>query len=601
MGAGGDLILTSDGTNGTIFANEGDLTLDSAGDIVLDADGADIQLKDAGVATGRLGLENGDLNIATMRQDFDMKFKGMDGNTTPFTALTLSMGNAGAATFNSTVLASGGASDNNDTAAVFKGTGSEHIKLLLDTSSSGGHQASIALESNGTQVSIGTTGSGELRHITNGAERFRIAVDGSLSTPTAGTDNVRFGENAGNSIASGGIRNVLIGKNAGTAITTGDSNVAVGWEALKTEDTHANSVAIGASALATQNAGADAYNVAVGYNAGIAVTTGTNNTLIGASSGLSITSATSNVHVGADSGKFSTTGAQNTFVGYRAAQGITGTKLTGNNNTAIGYQSGLLLQGAATLNTFVGVDSGVAVTTGVNNTYLGALAGDGTDDGDGNTAVGKSALSANCGDSNVAVGLNALIACTNNNNTAVGTAAGDNITGGTQNTLIGAQVEAEAAGSNNCIGLGFNIVAGAGFTTLGIDANDIRAAHGNVTWATVSDQRYKKDIADSTAGLSFINALQPRTFKYKNLGELPTAFRAYEADSTAVFKNSNINHGFIAQEVKAAIDADSSIKDGFTLWDSRDDGSQEVAEAALIPILVKAIQELTARITTLEG
>ena len=98
------------------------------------------------------------------------------------------------------------------------------------------------------------------------------------------------------------------------------------------------------------------------------------------------------------------------------------------------------------------------------------------------------------------------------------------------------------------------------------------------------------------------------TFKYKTLGELPETFNAFEADSTEVFKNSNTNHGFIAQEVKAAIDADDSIKDGFRLWDDREDGSQEVAEAALIPILVKAIQEqqaliesLTARITTLEG
>jgi hypothetical protein len=59
---------------------------------------------------------------------------------------------------------------------------------------------------------------------------------------------------------------------------------------------------------------------------------------------------------------------------------------------------------------------------------------------------------------------------------------------------------------------------------------------------------------------------------------------------------------------KAAIDADAGIKDGFRLWDDREDGSQEVAEAALIPVLVKAIQELStkndalvARITALEG
>jgi hypothetical protein len=102
------------------------------------------------------------------------------------------------------------------------------------------------------------------------------------------------------------------------------------------------------------------------------------------------------------------------------------------------------------------------------------------------------------------------------------------------------------------------------------------------TWATVSDERYKKDIVDSTVGLSFINALTaPSTFKYKTLGELPETFRAYKEGSTQVFKNSDTNHGFIAQEIKAAIDLHPEIKDGFKLWDDTSDGSQEVAEAAL--------------------
>ena len=182
------------------------------------------------------------------------------------------------------------------------------------------------------------------------------------------------------------------------------------------------------------------------------------------------------------------------------------------------------------------------------------------------------------------------------------------MTTGGQNTLVGNYIIIGAADAQYANAFGYNITAAAGYTTIGKGSTDIRAAHGNVTWATVSDERYKKDIVDSTAGLSFINDLTPRTFKYKTLGELPETFSAYEADSTEVFKNSNTNHGFIAQEVKAAIDADSSLKDGFRLWDDRDDGSQEVAEAALIPILVKAIQELSAtndalaaRITTLEG
>ena len=72
-----------------------------------------------------------------------------------------------------------------------------------------------------------------------------FADGGDIITATAGTDNVRLGENAGNSIASGGNYNVAIGKNAGTALTTGDNNVAVGFEALSTEDANGNSTAIG--------------------------------------------------------------------------------------------------------------------------------------------------------------------------------------------------------------------------------------------------------------------------------------------------------------------------------------------------------------------
>lgn len=86
-----------------------------------------------------------------------------------------------------TVTADGGSTNNTDAAAVFKGTGSEHIKLLLDTSSTGGHQASIALESNGNEVSIGTTGSNELRFLTSASEAMRIDASGHVIIPAGVT------------------------------------------------------------------------------------------------------------------------------------------------------------------------------------------------------------------------------------------------------------------------------------------------------------------------------------------------------------------------------------------------------------------------------
>jgi len=248
------------------------------------------------------------------------------------------------------------------------------------------------------------------------------------------------------------------------------------------------------------------------------------------------------------------------------------TASAGTSNFRAGVNAGNSIASGGNYNVIVGDEAGTALTTGDGNVCIGATAGDAITTGQDNVVIGYQA----------------------------GTYQA-NLTTSNGNVLVGPYTDSTDGTTNYAHGLGYNIDCAPGYTTLGLGTSDIRAAHGNVTWSTVSDERYKKDIVDSTAGLSFIKALKPRTFKYKNLGELPETFRAYEADSTDVFKNSNTNHGFIAQEVKTAIDADSGIKDGFKLWDERPDGSQEVAEAALIPILVKAIQELEARIAVLEG
>ena len=85
-------------------------------------------------------------------------------------------------------------------------------------------------------------------------------------------------------------------------------------------------------------------------------------------------------------------------------------------------------------------------------------------------------------------------------------------------------------------------------------------------------------------------------------GDLPKEFRGYEKDSTEVYKSEKSQHGFIAQEVKAAIDKHSNIKDGFSMWDDNDEtGQQRVGETALIPMLTKAVQELSAKVEELES
>ena len=94
--------ITIDGTE--IDLSSGDLTLDVAGDIILDADGGDIKLQDDGTAFANLSIDSGGLTIVTTAGDADFKVNGVDGSSN-ITAMTLDMSAAGAATFNNDVTA----------------------------------------------------------------------------------------------------------------------------------------------------------------------------------------------------------------------------------------------------------------------------------------------------------------------------------------------------------------------------------------------------------------------------------------------------------------------------------------------------------------
>ena len=104
IGAGEDLNLYHGGTNSYIVNDTGDLILDTAGDIQLDADGADIKLLDGGTQFGVITNSSSDFVISSSVQDKDIVFKGDDGGST-ITALTLDMSSAGAATFNNDITA----------------------------------------------------------------------------------------------------------------------------------------------------------------------------------------------------------------------------------------------------------------------------------------------------------------------------------------------------------------------------------------------------------------------------------------------------------------------------------------------------------------
>ena len=95
--------ITIDGTE--IDLSSGDLTIDVAGDLVVNADGGNLVFQDDTDNIGELANHSGDFGVNALGQDKHLLFKGNDGGST-ITALDLDMENAGAATFNSTVTAS---------------------------------------------------------------------------------------------------------------------------------------------------------------------------------------------------------------------------------------------------------------------------------------------------------------------------------------------------------------------------------------------------------------------------------------------------------------------------------------------------------------
>ena len=93
--------ITIDGTE--IDLSSGDVTLDAALDIKLDAAGGDIKFLSGGTEFGEIRNISNDLTIISSIADKDIVFKGQD-DSSEITALTLDMSDAGTATFNSGIV-----------------------------------------------------------------------------------------------------------------------------------------------------------------------------------------------------------------------------------------------------------------------------------------------------------------------------------------------------------------------------------------------------------------------------------------------------------------------------------------------------------------
>lgn len=132
--------------------------------------------------------------------------------------------------------------------------------------------------------------------------------------------------------------------------------------------------------------------------------------------------------------------------------------------------------------------------------------------------------------------------------------------------------------------------------TLGTSGNRWSTVYAATSTINTSDARMKTDIADSVLGLGFIEALRPVSYRWIEGGNV-------EVDGELQSRPGTRTHyGLLAQEVRAALDA-AGCGDfaGWVLTDKNDpDSTQGLRYDQFIPVLIKAVQELSARVKALE-
>jgi hypothetical protein len=279
----------------------------------------------------------------------------------------------------------------------------------------------------------------------------------------------------------------------------------------------------------------------------------------------------------------------NTTIGANTGQSVT----TGDNNVMVGGESGISLTTGA-FNVFVGSSSGQAVTTGESNVYVGFGAGT-LANGSGHVAIGAGALERveiSSGGASVAIGQGSMLNTTGDANVAIGSGSGTGITSGVNNTVVGF-----SAGNDffaNDIGTGSNnTLLGSGTSPSATNvSNEITLGNASIatlrcqvtTISALSDIRDKKNVEELPYGLNIIQALKPVSFDWNM------------RDGAKV---DIPDFGFIAQDLAAVEDQHDAQRLALTLRNNPD--RLEATPGRLIPILVKAIQELTARVEELEN
>ena len=425
---------------------------------------------------------------------------------------------------------------------------------------------------------------------------------------TDGSNNVSIGSCVGQALTNGSF-NTLVGDSVGCTLTTGSNNVLIGCGVQAATAITNCTLAIGFSATScwlTGDAtkaikpGAGVIDCAgcCGTAGQVLTSTGVNSicwrggaggaTATRSSAGLVFGCTDNTFNVGLGLNVFGTGLTTNACHNIAFGAGALGANTQGCFGIAIGTQalcSSAPLSGNT--NIAIGVTSGTGITTGVENTLVGYCAGN-VGNFSSTTAIGACAAIGTNGGCGVAIGVRAGGTVLGVHSVVVGFSAG--CCAGSCSTYIGSCAGCTATNTMvNNVALGYNAqpAAAANNTiTLGnASITQIRAAVNSISF--LSDARDKTDVVALPLGLDFIKALKPVKF-------------TWQMREPNEVKDGTSETGFIAQELQEA-EEQFGAKDYLGLVYDIDPERLEASWGKLLPVLVKAIQELSAEVTALRS
>ena len=196
----------------------------------------------------------------------------------------------------------------------------------------------------------------------------------------------------------------------------------------------------------------------------------------------------------------------------------------------------------------------------------------------------------------VAVGYNALFAAvTANNCTAVGHVAMFSNVLRANCTAVGYRAMLTNTLYSDCTAVGAFADAFTGDRQVQVGGPNT-TPYAYAPLSTRSDLRDKADVRDAELGLEFLEGLRPVQFRWDRRVEYGPG---QERDGSK--KRKRFHNGLVAQEVAALCEARGVDFAGLQ-WHAYEGGEDvyTIAYEELIPVLIKGVQELSARVRALE-